>query len=174
MIWRNPDIIYVIMRPQGLRPPCTGRVFLWVALRSALSGNQQAPAHRLSVTFFLKTLTWGHIHFRCFFVSYKEIMQRLDFCFGKAVENITLCSHNSIKCIFYHLNVAQTIKGRLRLEICLMRKAEATFSDNTDRDKQSEKQSQPEQLTREGRAWAPCTHPARRFPGPRGLGSLLG
>lgn len=66
-------------------------------------------------------------------ISYKEIMLRLIFSpFGNAVEHITLCSHNSIKCMSYHLNLAQTIKGRPRLEICLLRKAKPAESDNTD------------------------------------------
>lgn len=61
-------------------------------------------------------------------------MPRLDFFFfGKAVETVILCSHNSIKYMFYHLNVTQTIKGHLRLGISLMRKSKPTFSDNTNR-----------------------------------------
>lgn len=59
------------------------------------------------------------------FISYKEIRLRLKF-FGNNVENITLCSHNSIKCMSYHLNRAQTMKGRPRMEICLLRKAKPT------------------------------------------------
>lgn len=44
--------------------------------------------------------------------SYKEIMLRLNFLvFGNAAENITLCSHNSINRMSYHLNTAQTING---------------------------------------------------------------
>lgn len=67
------------------------------------------------------------------FISYKEIMPRLNFFFffGNVVENITLCSHNSIKCMSYHFNITQTIKRRLRLEIRLMRKAKLTLNDNT-------------------------------------------
>ena len=126
---RTPDGFDVISKPsvQGYNKRPVQSVQLWAALCSLLQGAGSLPA-RTRPAHYQGPFSWKHWHgetLKCCFISYKEIMPRRDlffFFFGKAVETITLCSHNSIKCMFYHLNVAQTGKGAWDWK-CIMRKA---------------------------------------------------